>query len=105
MKFIVVPKSKQSEIDLDYDRVKESELMTWNLSDIEYEELDRLDTFKQINDLCDTSIDEYEDEHIYADKLNLVLRKYSESENPLILKLMKYIHEAIERNTSIHFYF
>lgn len=105
MKSIVVPKNKNAEIELDYNRADETTLITWNLSNSEYKELEHIGVFNKINNLCEVLIDEYEDEHIPAEKLVIISEIFSKSSNDLVKELSKLINEAIERNTSIHFYF
>ena len=61
--------------------------------------------FDLLNNQCNSLIDEYEDETIPYDRLNNSIYILSQYNNPVVKKICNFITEAINRKTSIHFYF
>lgn len=105
MKTIIVPKDRNAEHNLDYDRADDSVLLVWNLSDDEYMDLDAQGVFGWLNRQCDALIDEYEDERIPWNKLLPVRETLAKSANVNVIRLSALVNEAITRQTGIWFYF
>ncbi len=105
MKQIIVPKDKKAINDLDYDIANNDQLIIWELEEEEYVKLTSLRIFDIINQSCNSLIDDYEDENISFEKLEILRDELAKKENNLIDKLVSLIEEAIKRETSIHFYF
>lgn len=104
-KIIVVPKNKEAEIALDYDTATSEQVVELSLTHYEFEKLWNEGVFALINNISDSNIDDYEDEHITD--LNLISRSYHELKKlpckpEEIIKMFEF---AIMYKTSIHFYF
>jgi len=105
MKQIIVPKDARAVHDLNYDVASEDQLLIWNLTDEQYRELDGLHIFDNINLECEAMIDEYEDDAIIFEKLSGIANILARNRNPMVQKLSALMLEALQRQTSIHFYF
>lgn len=104
-KIIIVPKNKEAEIALDYDKANPDQLVELNLENDEFEKLWNTNIFALINKVANSNIDDFEDEHITD--LNLIrlslneLKKISNSAE----EINKMFELALLYETSIHFYF
>lgn len=112
-KIILVPLNKKSEDKLDFDDTKDNQLIQLILTDIEFEFLYLEGLFNLINQVGNTNIDEFENDSVNGlDNLIaiiLALNEYiikSKSEHKeILIKLLNMFHEALSRDTSVHFYF
>ncbi len=104
-KLIIVPKNKEAEIALDYDKVESEHITEWNVSNEEFEKLWIEGVFSLINKVSGTNIDDYEDEHL--NDLNLISHSLSELKKKQysFRKMIEMFELAIYYKTSIHFYF
>jgi len=105
MKQIIVPKNIKAQQALTYDNATNEQLLVWELTDEEYNHLNDLNVFEIINDKCNTLIDDYEDEEIAYSKLQEIINIFDRNNDKLLNKFHQYILEAINRKTSLHFYF
>lgn len=104
-KVISVPKNKDAEVRLNYNEALHFELIEINLTIEEFNYLWDKGVFHLINNICNSIIDDNEDESI--NDLNLIKKthqelnnRYSECKN--IIDMFQY---ALTYKTSIHFYF
>ena len=111
---IVVPKSKEAELALDFDEASDSDLFTLQLNEDEYYKLWRSNIFHLINEIApDCIIDDYESEHIFDKiaieeiiyKLKLKANYDYNSVEDLVESLIVLLQNALDKQTSIHFYF
>ncbi|WP_160137161.1 hypothetical protein [Chryseobacterium sp. c4a] len=104
-KLIIVPKDKEAEIALDYDTATPEQVVELNLTDEEFEKLWEEGVFSLINEITNSNIDDFEDEHITD--LNDILNAYVELQKTSngVADLIKMFELAITYKTSIHFYF
>ncbi|WP_312554644.1 hypothetical protein [Empedobacter brevis] len=104
-KLIVIPKNKAAERDLAFDKASSEELIEIQLDQVEFDSLWKDGIFLLINMVCDTNIDDFEDEHIYD--LNLIQKTYDKikMKYPNQKIIIKAFHFALIYKTSIHFYF
>lgn len=114
-RYIRVPKDNKALEDYDYGVQKPEQMIEWILNDKEYNALNILKIFDELNNQCDVIIDDFEEEVILFDKLNIanntiniLLNKIelSQVDNcELLIKLRDMILSAIERETLIAFDF
>lgn len=108
-KYITVPKDKQAMYNLNHGIENSNELIDWNLTEQEYHDFfNRLDLVNFINNVCDSWLDEAEDDQIEGSEnlqklYNQISKKY-DNNDPLIEKLLSFIQEAFDRETFIGFY-
>jgi hypothetical protein len=104
-KKIIVPKNREAEITLDNDTASSEQLIEWNLTDDEFYRLWNSGIFILINEISNSLIDDYEDEHIKD--LNLISDSLIEIKKipGIPLQIIKMFEEALMYKTSIHFYF
>ncbi|ENX15278.1 hypothetical protein F895_01824 [Acinetobacter sp. CIP 64.2] len=111
MKTICAPISEQAKLRLDFDENIEGDLIELNISQSDYEALEKIDYFNCLNKHLGLLIDNYEDESIsYEDlpkALDLTIEysyKYSGLEE-LWCSIKKIILTAIENKTAVFFFF
>ncbi|UYQ91269.1 hypothetical protein MKQ68_14345 [Chitinophaga horti] len=106
---IVVPKTKEAEQSLDYDKVMPEQLLEVVLDEDEFDNLLAIGFFERINSIAGSNIDDYEDENITdEEKLKEILRSEIFSHSAVTNKLSQLrnlFEEAIKRKTGIYFYF
>lgn len=104
-KLIVIPKNKTAERDLDFDKAAPEELVEIKLEQNEFHSIWDSGIFLLINKICETNIDDFEDEHIYD--LNLIAIVYDKIkiEFPNHKKIIEAFNYALSYKTSIHFFF
>jgi hypothetical protein len=108
-KLIVVPKDKQAEADLDYNRASPEQLIEIRLTDVEFNALDAAGVFNSMNEITDAMIDEFESAEITREELLkqvLTSAVFDLSDTNDKLKLIRNLfQEAIERGTGVYFFF
>ncbi|KHD37825.1 hypothetical protein NL50_06505 [Clostridium acetobutylicum] len=114
-RYIRVPKDTKAMEDYDYGVQEPEQMIEWILNDEEYTILSTLKIFDELNNQCDIIIDDFEEETISFDKLdianntiNMILNKIQSSQvkdYELVTKLQDMISSAIERKTLIAFDF
>lgn len=107
-KTIVVPKNKDAEIALDYDRATPEQLIEMTLDETMFNELWEAGIFDRINNIAGVNIDIYENEYIAEiEKLEKVLASDIFTANLIdSVKRIKFLfEEAVKRETGIYFYF
>ncbi|MDF2804818.1 MAG: hypothetical protein K0S61_4723 [Anaerocolumna sp.] len=114
-RYIRVPKDNKAMEDYDYGVQEPEQMIEWLLNDEEYTILSTLKIFDELNNQCDIIIDDFEEETIAFDKLdianntiNMILNKIQSSQvknYELVTKLQDMILSAIERKTLIAFDF
>lgn len=114
-RYIRVPKDNKAMEDYDYGVQKPKQMIEWILNDEEYTILSTLKIFDELNNQCDIIIDDFEEEIISFDKLdianntiNMILNKIQLSQvknYELVTKLQDMILSAIERKTLVAFDF
>jgi len=113
MKSIIVPISNAAQTLLDVDQADSSDLCEETLTQDEFLALWNSGLLNEINDQCNTWIDEYEDASICApENLNKLLTlleaemlKQKLPQNSGIDKLLSMAKRAKEHKTGIYFYF
>lgn len=104
-KIIVVPKDKQAEYFLDYDKALPNHFVELILTEKQFDDLWNNGVFDLINKIASCIIDDYEDEHITnLTFIRLILdelRRYPFK----LADFIKMFELALEYKTSIHFYF
>lgn len=105
VKSIIIPKNKIAEINLDLDKALSEELIEIELDEFEFNSLWDSGIFLLINKICNTNIDDFEDEHIYS--LTLIKKIYEEIKikHPNQIKIINAFNYALIYKTSIHFFF
>lgn len=115
-RLIIVPKDKKAELNLDYDNAKDEVLIQYILNEEIFIKLYNLDFFNFINNFFDVNIDDFEDESIEFNKLEMGLsdfkKKFSLIESKFdniifneVKKIFNLFDEAMKRKTGIYFYF
>ncbi|MFX1705970.1 hypothetical protein PV783_18530 [Chitinophaga sp. CC14] len=107
-KTIVVPKNKDAEIALDYDRATPEQLIEMTLDETMFKELWEAGIFDRINNIAGVNIDIYEDEYIAEiEKLEKVLASDIFTANLIdsVKRIKSLFEEAVKRETGIYFYF
>jgi mannitol-specific phosphotransferase system IIBC component len=93
----------------DLGEEKSDQILTWKLSEKEFNNLDNSGIFDLLNDECNIIIDDVETEWIKEDNLERALIAIQTFENKNyyeeIDKLKKMIETAIEKNTLVSFDF
>lgn len=108
-KTITVPKDKQAEIDLDYDKASSEQIFEVKLTDEEFNELSAAGVFNMMNDLTNAMIDEFESAEITAKEdlqkvlVSDIFEKQIKNEKLNQIKIL--FEEAIKRDTGVYFYF
>lgn len=108
-RYITVPLDKEA-MDL-YDMGEEviENSLQWLLAEEEFDTLNNADVFKQINNICDVIIDDYESETIQGNNLEkaykIICLFYDENPSSINEKLKTYIKTALDENTLIAFDF
>ena len=110
MKNIFVPLSLGAMERLDTDDCLPGDLLELNLDEIEFEQLYHSGALKEINRRLGTIIDDYEDESVQGSENLAIMREIiesciSESEIPVLRKVLDATKEAISKGTGVYFYF
>jgi|GEM_PF-6186043 len=104
-RFITVPKTAEVAVALDYDQAQPEDLIEWKLSEEEFTKL--LEIFKQINDLCDKIIDDFESEEITEkadlEKSYLFINQINTNQNSTLKQLAEMVNFAYQFGTGVYF--
>ncbi len=112
-RIITVPKDKGAENALNYNEAKDEQLIEIILTETEYLILYDNKVFDLINQEGHANIDDFEEESITEkesiEKVIKALEKRSsltfDSSSSLINDIIRLFKEALNRDTSVHFYF
>lgn len=108
-KTITVPKDKQAEVDLDYDKASPEQIFEVKLTDEEFNELNAAGVFDLMNDLTSALIDEFESAEItIKEDLQKVLASdifERQIKNERLNQIKVLFEEAIKRDTGVYFFF
>lgn len=103
-KIIFVPKDKEAEYALDIDSAVPEQLVEFELTNEEFDELWNSGVFSLINKISGGNIDDFEDEHITD--LNIIGKVLDElKKNRINSDIVRMFELALKYRTSIHFYF
>jgi hypothetical protein len=111
MKTITVPKSADAQKLLDLDQCPIEQLEELVLSQDQFDKLWSVGFFYEINRICGSLIDDYEDEAISAKKFApyvlefIQSKRWSSEINGSIKEIETLFAKAKEYNTSVYFYF
>ncbi|MEA1851438.1 hypothetical protein U9K52_21200 [Chryseobacterium sp. MHB01] len=104
-KKIIVPKSKEAEIALDYDAVSPDQIVELNITNDEFKKLWDDGVFILINKIANSNIDDFEDEHITnLESIHNSLNELKKNANGSD-EIIEMFELALSYETSIHFYF
>ena len=107
---ITVPKNKDAQEDLNYDRANQLDLIEWRLTDEEFNKLYTLNVFEIINSTCQVLIDDFEDEEI-TDAISLQKVKTILDEMifkdpfPELVQMKEITEYALNYRTGLFFFF
>lgn len=114
-RYIRVPKDNKAMEDYDYGVQKPEQMIEWILNDEEYNILNILKVFDELNNQCEIIIDDFEEEVIIFNKLNIAnntintllnnIEVNQVDNHELLIKLREMILSAIKRKTLIAFDF
>lgn len=108
-KLIIVPKDKQAEHDLDYDKASPEQLIEIRLTSDELYELDKAGVFDYMNEVSNAMIDDFESAEITIKEHLLQIFNSKIFDTPIHTEKLKQIRslfqEALDRNTGVYFYF
>jgi hypothetical protein len=109
-RLIIVPKNKEAEKDLDFDKAKKSQLIELHLNDEEFILLYKKGVFELINEIGSTSIDDYEDASLIGEEnisnvMAALKLKNVLFEDDLIMKIICLFEAALNNKTGVYFYF
>ncbi len=107
---IVVPLSKISLQQLDYDKADPNDLIILNLARSQINNLFSNDFFQRVNLILDINIDDFEDEEITDMRKLVILRNFLRDyikDNPqkIYQDLYNLVSVAIEKETGVFFFF
>lgn len=113
MKIICVPKDRLALHRLDYDLSESDDLIELGLDDDTFTRLFEVQFFQKINDIANSTIDDFEDEKILG--LN-ELRKVLDSDvfkpsgcedklEEIVLKIENLFRKALDFGTGVFFFF
>ena len=107
---IAVPRSLDAARRLDYGQENESDLVEECVSDEEFHVLRTTGWLDEVNNSCDTLIDDYEDEKILSGQqltqLLLITRRFSvRHKHEVFAKIQRSVKLAQRFGTEVCFYF
>jgi hypothetical protein len=111
MKTITVPKNAEAERFLDLNKCPPDQLEEIALTQEQFDKLWSAGLFAEINKICGSLIDDYEDGSISTmNSISAVLeliqsKQWSEEVTDSVTKIEGLLEKAKEQNTSVHFYF
>ena len=108
MKVICVPLSKGAMKRLDTDSCTDNDLREVSIGEEEYDRLWNSGIFDQLNAKLDILIDDYEDEIITFEKLELaieIVREHPQGESDWFRPMRELMEVALERKTGLYFFF
>ena len=109
MRYIRVPKDTAAEIAYDHGEQTAEQVVELKISENDFLRLWELGIFNDINNACDSLIDDYEDEvlkGIQLPKTVEVLDRYlSDSDDRIIQRIKEMVLQAIEYGTCVGFDF
>ena len=107
---IVVPTSQEAKLRLDYNVSEDDDLISCSLNDKEYNDLEKIGFFDKLNVALGLMIDDYEDEEILEEKLDLLelfmndfTRQYPD--HPILIDLSSIFEAAYSKRTGVFFFF
>lgn len=109
-KLIIVPKTKQAEIRLDYDKALEDELHTISMSHVDYYNFWTNDLVDSLNEECEIMIGDYEYEEIIGieniKQAIQILQSFEKSKDKVVFKnIIEIFKKAIKNQTGVYLYF
>ncbi len=111
-RMIIVPMNekaiKEMEYGLDYTKITDNDFTSWSLSQQEFHELFYTGVLERINSKCNTLIDDYENERIENELLDIALSAIHESEvevHDVINKLVLIFEIAKKNDAFVEFDF
>lgn len=110
-KTIVVPIDKIAALDLDFDEADLETLIELEIDNEQFYELFKAGFFDKINHICNTNIDDFEDEKIEDRQdmitvIDMIERLNLEYYNKqLIDDIKNMFNEGLRRDTGVYFYF
>lgn len=107
---IVVPVSQEAKLRLDYNISEDDDLVSLILNEKEYNDLEKIELFDKLNIALKLMIDDYEDEEILKDKLDLLkifMDKFMQQypNNPILSDLNELFKIAYRKRTGVFFFF
>lgn len=113
LRWITVPKTKEVEEALEYDKASRDDLLELILKEKDFIELWDAEIFSSINSLCNVIIDDFEEEEItnslcIVKVIDFLTKKILETDGNLNKNLMALrilFQEALGRNTGVYFFF
>lgn len=111
MKYITVAKDKEAMEALDYDPARPDQIWEYVVPDEEFTFLLTSGITDRINELCDSMIDDFEDEIISDQKcLRLILvylKKINQTPGNIHITtvLIDMFEKALANQTAVHFFF
>lgn len=107
---ITVPKDLAASRRLDYDQASEDDLLEEQISYQEFQTLNTSGWIDEVNDCCDTLIDEYEDEKIASGpqlaQLALITKRFNMThKGEVFAKIQRSVDHAQRCGTEVHFFF
>jgi hypothetical protein len=108
-KLIIVPKNKNAQTALDFDKADKEQLIELTIDEIDFLFLFENGIIDLINFNGNSNIDDYEDD-VVSGKENLynviiAIESTSTYENIIVKKILYLFKEAYNRDTSVYFYF
>jgi hypothetical protein len=108
-KLIIVPKDKNAQTALDFDKADKEQLIELTIDEIDFLFLFENGIIDLINFNGNSNIDDYEDD-VVSGKENLynviiAIESTSTYENIIVKKILYLFKEAYNRDTSVYFYF
>lgn len=108
-RYITVPLDKEAMNLYDMGEEEIENSLQWILTEEEFDTLNNADFFKQINNICNVIIDDYESEIIQGNDLKkaykIICLFYEQTPSSINEKLKTYIKTALDENTLIAFDF
>ncbi len=107
---IVVPTSHEAMLRLDYDMSEDNDLISYSLNDKEYTDLEKIEFFDKLNIALGLMIDDYEDEEILEEKLDLLelfMNNFMQQhpDHPILSDLNNVFKLAYIKKTGVFFFF
>ena len=108
-RFITVPLTIEAKINFDLGEEIEDQILTWQLTENEFNSLYNSGVFTLLNNECELMIDDFESESIEGNNIQVALSRLQNWENKNcckeIEKLINMVTTALEKNTCINFDF
>lgn len=108
-RYITVPLTVEAKKGYDCGEEITDQTLTWQLTEIEFNNLYNSGVFDLINIECDLMIDDFESDWIEGDKIEIALNILQDWENKNsceeVKKLIDLVKVAFEKNTCVGFDF